>query len=127
LTPYEFLGVKPTDSTDQIKAAYRKLAMKYHPDRVAEIDRPVMEEQFKRIKNAYEAITKGEILFSDSVNLTLKITIAQSYKGHTHYFAYEGFEYKLELVKGVRDFHRSISLTSICETRKLKINLTVLI
>lgn len=127
MSPYEILGVKPTDSPEQIKTAYRKAAMKYHPDRVDEANRPSMEEQFKRIKNAYEAITKGEILFSDSANLTLKITIPQSYKGYTHTFTYEGFDYKVELVKGVRDFHRSVTLTSLCETRKLKVNLTVLI
>jgi curved DNA-binding protein len=52
--PFTLLGV-PRDATeDQIKTAYRKLAMQYHPDR-NQGDKAA-EEKFKEINNAYEAL-----------------------------------------------------------------------
>lgn len=59
--PYEVLGV-PTSATDEeIKKAYRALARKYHPDKVAnegETHRQAAEEKFKKLQNAYEEIRK---------------------------------------------------------------------
>src|SRR5580693_5878629 len=52
---YEVLGVNRDASEDDIKKAYRKLAMKYHPDRNP--DNPKAEEQFKEAKEAYEILT----------------------------------------------------------------------
>ena len=46
---YEFLGVEPTASQDEIKKAYRKLAFKYHPDTGLEKD----DELFKRLQFIY--------------------------------------------------------------------------
>jgi molecular chaperone DnaJ len=47
---YEILGVDKKASKDDIKAAYRKLAMQYHPDRNKS---PDAEEKFKEISEAY--------------------------------------------------------------------------
>ncbi|MFA6443035.1 MAG: molecular chaperone DnaJ [Sterolibacterium sp.] len=52
---YEILGINRDASEDEIKKAYRKLAMKYHPDRNP--DNPKAEEQFKEAKNAYEILS----------------------------------------------------------------------
>ncbi len=51
---YEVLGVPRDATADQIKKAYRRLAMKYHPDVATE---PDAGEQFKRIGEAYEVLS----------------------------------------------------------------------
>jgi DnaJ-class molecular chaperone len=48
------LGVDSRASQDDIKSAYRKLAMKHHPDRGGD------EEQFKKVKEAFETLTSPE-------------------------------------------------------------------
>jgi molecular chaperone DnaJ len=52
---YEVLGVNRDASEDEMKKAYRKLAMKYHPDRNP--DNKEAEEKFKEAKEAYEILT----------------------------------------------------------------------
>ena len=51
---YEILGVSKTASQDDIKKAYRKLAMKYHPDKNP--DDKVSEEKFKAVAEAYSVL-----------------------------------------------------------------------
>lgn len=51
---YETLGISRSASKDEIKKAYRKLAMQYHPDRNP--DDPEAEQRFKEIGEAYEVL-----------------------------------------------------------------------
>ncbi len=52
---YEVLGVAKNASEDELKKSYRRLAMKYHPDRNP--DSKTAEEQFKEVKAAYEILS----------------------------------------------------------------------
>ena len=52
---YEVLGVQKSATTEEIKKAYRKLAMKYHPDRNP--DNKEAEEKFKEVGEAYEVLS----------------------------------------------------------------------
>ncbi len=55
---YEILGVKKNASDDEIKKSYRKLAMKYHPDRNK--DDKESERKFKEVSAAYEVLKDSE-------------------------------------------------------------------
>ena len=58
---YRILEITPEATNDEVKKAYRKMAVKYHPDKVATLGEDVQkaaEEKFKAISQAYEAICK---------------------------------------------------------------------
>jgi len=55
---YDILDVERNASSDQLKSAFRKLAMKFHPDRNP--DDPEAEHKFKEINEAYEVLKDGQ-------------------------------------------------------------------
>ncbi len=58
--PYKVLGVSPTASDEEIKAAYRELVKKYHPDKYQ--DNPLGElaqEKLQQVNEAYDQIMRG--------------------------------------------------------------------
>jgi molecular chaperone DnaJ len=57
---YEVLGVAKTSSGEEIKRAYRKLAMKYHPDRASAEQKPEFEVHFKECAEAYEVLSDDQ-------------------------------------------------------------------
>jgi molecular chaperone DnaJ len=57
---YEVLGVSKTASDEELKKAYRKLAMKYHPDRNQGEQAKEAEEKFKEAKEAYEMLSDSQ-------------------------------------------------------------------
>ena len=57
--PYKVLGITKDATDDEVRKAYRRMAMKYHPDRVAGMSEEIQRnaaEQMKEINQAYEAI-----------------------------------------------------------------------
>jgi len=56
---YEILGVSKSAPADEIKKAYRRLAMKFHPDRNKD-DEGASEKKFKEVKEAYEVLKNSE-------------------------------------------------------------------
>ncbi len=57
---YELLGISKNASADEIKKAYRKLALKYHPDKAPENKKKEYEEKFKEISRAYGVLSDKE-------------------------------------------------------------------
>lgn len=59
---YKVLEIEPSATNDEVRAAYRRLALKHHPDRVATLGedvRKAAEEKFQNINNAKEIIYKA--------------------------------------------------------------------
>ena len=62
---YRILEIDPSTSDKQVKEAYRKMANKYHPDKVAHLGKKmqtVAEEKFKSVNDAYQQIKKDRNL-----------------------------------------------------------------
>ncbi|MEX0981992.1 MAG: TerB family tellurite resistance protein [Bacteroidales bacterium] len=58
---YKILEIDTDVSDDELKKAYRRMAMKYHPDKVAHLGedfKAVAQEKFRKVKDAYDSIKK---------------------------------------------------------------------
>jgi DnaJ like chaperone protein len=62
MDPYAILELQPGASQMEIRAAYRRLAARYHPDKLAHLGeefQSMAEKKFKVIQAAYDALRKG--------------------------------------------------------------------
>lgn len=58
---YTVLGISPSATDDEVKSAYRRMAMKHHPDKVATLGADVQKDaakKFRKIQEAYETIKR---------------------------------------------------------------------
>jgi DnaJ like chaperone protein len=58
---YKILEIEPSCTNDEVKKAYRRMAMKYHPDKVSHLGddfRKTADEKFKKVNEAYDKIKK---------------------------------------------------------------------
>jgi DnaJ like chaperone protein len=58
---YKILEIDPSSPNDEVKKAYRRMAMKYHPDKVSHLGedfRKTADEKFKKVNEAYDKIKK---------------------------------------------------------------------
>lgn len=58
---YKILEISPEATNEEIKKAYRRMAVKYHPDKVSQMGEDIQraaKEKFQKLNNAYETIKK---------------------------------------------------------------------
>jgi DnaJ like chaperone protein len=58
---YRILGIEPTATDEEVKKAYRQMAIKFHPDKVAQMGEEYQKgakEKFQQIQDSYDAIKK---------------------------------------------------------------------
>ena len=102
--PYKVLGISPDASDDEVKAAYRKLAKKYHPDNY--VNNPLSdlaEEKMREINEAYDQI--------QSMRVSGQHSGGQNYKGSSYSGGYSSGNYA--------DIRRLINLNKIIEADEL--------
>ena len=61
LSDYNILEIDPNSTDNEVKKAYRKMAIKYHPDKVSHLGdelKNIAEEKFKSVNDAYQSIKK---------------------------------------------------------------------
>jgi DnaJ like chaperone protein len=59
---YKILEITPDASDDEVKKAYRRLAVQYHPDKVAHLGEDIKKaatEKFQKLNAAYEEVKKS--------------------------------------------------------------------
>jgi hypothetical protein len=59
-TYHDILGVGPEASQEEIKSAFRRRALECHPDQVEEGEKESAQEEFLRVREAFEALSDGE-------------------------------------------------------------------
>ena len=81
---YHILGVAPTATPDEIKKAYRSLAMRHHPDRSTDAN---AEARFNAIKSAYELLSDAKKRAAYNHSLNNRIVLDSEHEARTLWIA----------------------------------------
>ena len=103
MNAYEMLGVSPTANDDEIKKAYRRLALEYHPDRN---NTPEAESKFKSVSEAYAVLCDKQK--RNNLDATLHMGNNGGYQSRgdpifDHFFRNAGFSGGFEDIFGMGD------------------------
>ncbi|KAM3146866.1 hypothetical protein pb186bvf_001020 [Paramecium bursaria] len=79
MSHYEILGLKRDANTIQIKKAYHKMALQWHPDKNNE-QRPVALEKFNRINEAYQTLSKANSKLLYDIKLSEQNSLKELYE-----------------------------------------------
>lgn len=81
---YHILGIAPTANTEEIKKAYRSLAMRHHPDRSTDAN---AQSKFNAIKSAYELLSDQKKRAAYNRSLNNRIVLDSANESHTLWLA----------------------------------------
>lgn len=84
---YQILGVSHKATSEEIKKAYKRLALKHHPDKNQETDSAKAEERFKEIGKAYEVLSdvKEREMYDDQWHSPFLFTASRRPTSHHHH------------------------------------------
>jgi len=118
---YEVLGVPEDATKEQVKAVYRRLALRYHPDRNKN---PAAQEKFKEISQAYaeacEALENQELVIEEQRSVRIPVSFADREEPLE-----EPFHEELVFEEPVRDIRDGRRILAVEERPKGNLKLTL--
>lgn len=128
---YNILGLKPNASQEEIKSAYKRLAVKYHPDKNSD---PDAEEQFKKISEAYQNLTsatKTNNLYKNYNNISPEELFNQFFQTNigihntqTNTFNFSNMNIDIDkIISNMKSRHYTASTSNNCISKETNITI----
>lgn len=123
---YEILDINKNANKDEIKTAYKKLALKYHPDRNQDSNnREELEEKFKKVSEAYEVLSdeKKRYEYDNGKNIVINqhnpFDIFSNMFNHQDLFNHHGFNININDLSQVNVGSSINTTTQIIGNKKI--------